>query len=247
MTLIMKIILAIGLPLLLIFYLFSMDIYHGHSKRRLISIPLIGMGVVVLAYFIINRVLPYVTGIDFFSSDLKDVLIAGFFGAGMIEEWCKLIGVMVLLYAVEKTERQYDVLLFTLSIGALFAGLENMIIPRYFKPNTLILRMFTAVPAHVIFSYIMSLLLWKMMTGKTFIRKLSLMFTALVIPAIVHAGFNYFIFFIENTEVISNGFKLGIFTLIFIFLAVFILFIRNNIIALNRSVIFNEIGDNPFE
>lgn len=243
--LILKLILAAGPSLIFIYFFVRVDIFHVQSSRRNFLILSMGSLSVLFAYVLLNIAIPLLTGINIFSEDLNQMLIAHFLAAGMLEEWSKLISVLLIVLFLEPVFRKYDIMFFTCSIGALFAALENTVIPQYFFAEVLAYRVMTAVPAHIFFSFVMSFFVIRFVNAKNLKSAVLNLFLAWMVPALIHGSYNMMTGFIRQK---GNDFNIGssavmmilsVF-LLGIFMTAFVVYLRKVLARLNDIKLFED-------
>ena len=124
------------------------------------------------------------------------------------EELLKFLVVMLIIYPNKYFDEPFDGIVYSVFVGMGFATVENLTFVLQGSASLAIMRMLSAVPAHFVFAVIMGYYLGKAKSNK----KSQLLFIALsiVIPIIIHALYDYFLF-IDFVQGVWIG---GILTLI---------------------------------
>ena len=89
-----------------------------------------------------------------------------FFGIGLIEEISKFLMFYLIGYKDENLDETYDIVLYCMLVALGFATFENILYSLEGTLSTAILRLFTAVPGHVIDGSFMGYFVCKMITTK---------------------------------------------------------------------------------
>jgi RsiW-degrading membrane proteinase PrsW (M82 family) len=178
-------------PLLIAYLIYVKDKYIKNNYKLLLQFFIIGCLLSIPAV-IIELLLdkPF----------LHNNILKWFIGVALVEEGLKYI---VLLKFKSSLIDIYDGIKYSTIMSMGFAMVENVL---YAIKNTetgfevVALRMFTAIPGHFIYGLIMGYILC---LGDTKIKyKSILVFVSLLIPVIIHGGYDYFI---------SNNNFLGLF------------------------------------
>ena len=126
-----------------------------------------------------------------FSDYVVKIDVAGFlyvfFGIAFIEEITKLTMIYLLGWKDKNLDETYDVALYSMLVALGFATFENILYCMEGDFGTAIVRLFTAVPGHVIDGAFMGYFLYKARTTK---RK-RYFFLALMVPSLTHALYDF--------------------------------------------------------
>lgn len=126
-----------------------------------------------------------------FSDYVVNIDVAGFlyvfFGIAFIEEISKLTMIYLLGWKDKNLDETYDVALYSMLVALGFATFENILYCMEGDFGTAIVRLFTAVPGHVIDGAFMGYFLYKARTTK---RK-KYFFLALMVPSLTHALYDF--------------------------------------------------------
>lgn len=129
--------------------------------------------------------------IPYFSDYVVKIDVAGFlyvfFGIAFIEEITKLTMIYLLGWKDKNLDETYDVALYSMLVALGFATFENILYCMEGDFGTAIVRLFTAVPGHVIDGAFMGYFLYKARTTK---RK-RYFFLALMVPSLTHALYDF--------------------------------------------------------
>ena len=118
-------------------------------------------------------------------------LLSSFFIVALSEEVVKLCA--LLLYPYKKTffNEPFDGIIYSVTIAMGFATFENILYAHRYGMETIILRAFTAVPAHAAFAVIMGYYVGRAkFSGK---EKNRLLTMALLMPVLIHGTYDFFI------------------------------------------------------
>ena len=110
----------------------------------------------------------------------------------LLEEGCKFLFLRGVLFRSKNFNEPFDGIVYAVMIGMGFAITENMLYVFRGQEDALLIRIFTAVPAHAIFGVLMGFFLGKVsMTNKhkTFFSAVSLLSAVLM-----HGIYDYFLF-----------------------------------------------------
>ena len=120
------------------------------------------------------------------------ILFFAFIGVALVEEALKAIGILVFPFFQPFFNEPIDGIVYTVMVGLGFATLENVLYADRFGLETVILRAFTAVPAHAAFSVIMGFFIGKAKmedSGKRWI----LFAQGIGLAVLVHGFYDFFI------------------------------------------------------
>ena len=124
-------------------------------------------------------------------ADVSQQAIHAFFIVALVEEFSKFIFVWGILYRNKNFNEPFDGIVYSVMVGMGFATFENIVYVVQNGLETAVLRMFTAVPAHAIFAILMGYYLGK---AKFEHNKSYYAIYALVVAALFHGAYDYFLF-----------------------------------------------------
>lgn len=108
------------------------------------------------------------------------------------EELLKFLVVMIIIYPNKNFDEPFDGIVYSVFVGMGFATVENLTFVLQGSASLAIMRMMTAVPAHFVFAVIMGYYLGKAKSKKK--TQLLFIFLSLLIPIMIHAVYDYFLF-----------------------------------------------------
>ena len=108
------------------------------------------------------------------------------------EELLKFLVVMLIIYPNKNFDEPFDGIVYSVFVGMGFATAENLTFVLQGSASLAILRMFSAVPAHFVFAVIMGYYLGKAKSKKK--AQFFFLFLAILIPILIHAIYDYFLF-----------------------------------------------------
>ncbi len=108
------------------------------------------------------------------------------------EELLKFLVVILIIYPNKNFDEPFDGIVYSVFVGMGFATAENLTFVLQGSASLALMRMLSAVPAHFVFAVIMGYYLGKAKRKK----KAHLLFIglALILPIIIHAIYDYFLF-----------------------------------------------------
>ena len=124
------------------------------------------------------------------------------------EEMLKFLVVILIIYPNKHFDEPFDGIVYSVFVGMGFATIENLTFVLQGSASLAILRMVTAVPAHFVFAVIMGYYLGKAKSKKK--AQLVYIFLSILIPVIIHALYDYFLFM----ESVKGVWIVGIVTLV---------------------------------
>ena len=190
MNLILLFALSTAPGLAIAFYIYERDKLDKEPMRLLVISFLLG-AVSVIPAVVIEFCAEFIgilnTG-DFLSSGPYALMV------GFAEEMCKYSFVILFAYPKKEFNEPFDGITYGVMVAMGFATLENIFYVMFDQNEpfkTALLRMFSAVPAHACFGVLMGYYigLAKFKHGKSYALK----FTAVFIPAVFHAAYDFFI------------------------------------------------------
>jgi len=175
---------AIGL------YIYFKDKYEREPISLVILSFFLGVVSVVITFilsFPINKIIP----ID--QKSLSEQAVHAFLLVALIEEFSKFIFVRWVLYPNKNFNEPFDGIVYAVSVGLGFAGLENILYVMSSSNGiaTGIMRMFTAVPAHATFAVLMGYFMGRAKCEK---GKSYLVWVGLASATLFHGAYDYFWF-----------------------------------------------------
>ncbi len=175
---------AIGL------YIYFKDKYEREPISLVILSFFLGVVSVVITFilsFPINKIIP----ID--QKSLSEQAVHAFLLVALIEEFSKFIFVRWVLYPNKNFNEPFDGIVYAVSVGLGFAGLENILYVMSSSNGiaTGIMRMFTAVPAHATFAVLMGYFMGRAKCEK---GKSYLVWVGLAAATLFHGAYDYFWF-----------------------------------------------------
>lgn len=111
-----------------------------------------------------------------------------FLGIGLIEEISKFLMMFIFGWRDENLDETYDVILYCMLVALGFATFENVLYSIDGTLSTAIMRLFTAVPGHVIDGAFMGYFVYKMKTTNKFMLNLIL---AIIVPSLTHTLYDF--------------------------------------------------------
>jgi RsiW-degrading membrane proteinase PrsW (M82 family) len=159
------------------------------------------IGLVVISFFLgvlsplitILVSLPIDAIVPIKESSLTEQAVHAFLIVALIEESSKFIFVRWVLYPNKNFNEPYDGIVYAVSVGLGFAGLENILYV-FNSDNgiaTGVMRMFTAVPAHATFAILMGYFMGK---AKFEHNKSHYTWIGLLVATLFHGAYDYFWF-----------------------------------------------------
>ena len=175
-----------GIIFCLIFYLLD----KNKNKKRTVNLIFVFLAGAIGAY--ITYRLEWHFGSyfpEFKDSNMWQILLYAIFGVAIFEEGYKWFCTSIFTFS-NKIKDKFSVIVYSVFCSAGFATFENFInyTSRLDIPN-LIQRMFTAVPNHICFAIVMGLFV-----GMAKFNKKIFYILGLIIPMLVHAFSNWFIY-----------------------------------------------------
>lgn len=189
MTEIFTYILATIPGLLIAIYIYYKDIHDKEPHKYLIMCFLFGVLSTVPAFYLERWGMSL--GYDVSESILTTAIFAFIVVAGS-EELVKYVFLRGYIYPKEEFDEPLDGIVYAVMIGMGFATAENILYASNYDLNTIIIRAFTAVPAHAAFAVIMGYYVG--MAKFSDINKVSLMLQGLIGAIILHGAYDFFIF-----------------------------------------------------
>jgi RsiW-degrading membrane proteinase PrsW (M82 family) len=137
----------------------------------------------------------YLRGITGWSSQGNPIMLFlyVFFIVACVEEGFKYLCLRLYSYRLPVFDEPYDGIMYAVAVSLGFAAVENILYVAHYGLNTGLLRMFTAVPSHVVFAICMGYFVGK---GKFIAPKPAFWQHAigLLLAISAHALYDYFLF-----------------------------------------------------
>ncbi|WP_456459755.1 PrsW family intramembrane metalloprotease [Reichenbachiella sp.] len=172
------------------YYIRQLDFFNKEKIKTTILVLCLGMCFSFLA-FPLSDIVHYTLRIEYSENTLYNLFVYCFVGIGIIEEFIKLIPVLIIIYFTKEIDEPID-LIYYASMSALgFAFIENLIYFRDLSGTIVIGRGLTSAVGHMIDSsfVIYGFILYKFNNkSKVFIIYYFLF------GAFVHALYDYFLF-----------------------------------------------------
>lgn len=217
--------LAILPGLILSWWMMRLDKYEQENRWFLLIAFAIGMAITAPAMWIETSLANM--GFDN-ASNFWAILFFAFIGVAMVEEALKAIGLLAYPFFRGFFNEPIDGIVYSVMIGMGFATLENVLYADRFGLETVILRAFTAVPAHGAFSVIMGYFFGQARFDEA--RRWSLIAKGLGFTVLTHGFYDFFIL----QELYS---WLIIFAIVILFVSVY----------LARQMIISHQENSPFK
>ena len=149
-------------------------------------------------------------------SNLFEVFIYALFGVAVFEEGLKLFFAFI-FSRLDKVKSINNIMTYCVIASCGFITIENMI---YYKVT--IGRILTSIPSHICFAIAMGLLLYK---ANNSYKSLLYLFLAFIVPSILHAIYNMFLYQGVNSLFIFSKIYLFILVIICVYI-VFRIYIK---------------------
>ena len=143
-------------------------------------------------------------------SNLFEVFIYALFGVAVFEEGLKLFFAFI-FSRLDKVKSINNIMTYCVIASCGFITIENMI---YYKVT--IGRILTSIPSHICFAIVMGLLLYKANNKSN--KSLLYLFLAFIVPSILHAIYNMFLYQGVNSLFIFSKIYLFILVIICVYI-----------------------------
>jgi len=140
----------------------------------------IGLGLLLDEYSIID------------DTNIVHQMIRAVIFVGMVEEGSKFIFLRGILFGNKRFTQPFDGIVFSVMIAMGFATSENILYIIGGGEGIVIIRMFTAVPAHAVFAVVMGFFIGEAKVFKT--SSMLYSFMALFFATLIHGYYDYFLF-----------------------------------------------------
>ena len=178
------------LPSILIILFFVKSDRFPEPTSEIIKVFFYGILLCIPAFYI-NTALDEI----YSNTNISEALIRSFLSAAPVEEVLKFTVLYSLVYKMKDFNEPIDGIVYGVSVSLGFATLENIyyvyILSDYFDTTSqslAVLRSFSAIPAHGIFGATMGYFFMKY----TFIKKQNNLALCMIVPILLHGGYNYF-------------------------------------------------------
>jgi len=180
--------LAVLPGVLICFFIYRMDKYEKEPPMHLFLCFCTGM-LIPLPVIQLEEWIQY-NGLDD-PNHLGLAILSSYLIIGLSEESVKFLATF--LYPFQKTffNEPFDGIIYAVTIAMGFATLENILYAQRFGIETVILRAFTAVPAHAAFGVIMGYYFGKAKFHPR--RRGRFLLAGLLLPVLLHGTYNLFI------------------------------------------------------
>lgn len=188
MNLALLLFLAILPGLLIVYGIYRLDLYEKESWSYLAIAFVLG---IVCCYPAIKlEFWGMEAGFDE-SNGFGRFLVFVYIIVGLSEELMKYLALVFFAYPRKFFNEPIDGIIYSVMIGMGFAIFENILYANHFGIGTILVRAFTAVPAHAVFAIFMGFFIGKAkFNSATRIKNFIL---ALVIPVLIHGTYDLFI------------------------------------------------------
>lgn len=190
--------LAVVPPLLVLFYFIRKDKFREPTKYILatfffgwaIIVPVLAIALVLQAVF---------AGIR---EPIAASFVSAFFGAGIPEELCKLM--VLILYAMRRPafDEAMDGIVYGVTVSLGFATFENIMYVLEHGYVTALLRAFTAIPMHAFAGCIMGFYVG--MAWAIPHKRAKFLVLAFLVPMILHGSYDWPILYTELAEAVPG-------------------------------------------
>ncbi len=126
------------------------------------------------------------------SGDILQTFILAFGVVGFSEELVKFVCVMLFAYPWKAFDEPLDGIVYTVMVGMGFATIENLIYSNLYGLDTVILRAFTAVPAHAAIAIFMGYHIG-LAKFRTSSKGLFHLFLGFVGAVLIHGAYDFFL------------------------------------------------------
>lgn len=173
----------------LLYYFYARDKYEKEPRRLLLKAFLLGGGLVIPVLFVEMY-------LNIFDIEELNFLTAGytaFIVAGLVEEAAKFLLFFMYIWRNREFNEMYDGIIYAVFISLGFATVENLAYVLSTGFHTAIVRSFTAVPAHALFSVAMGYYLGIAKFAKPKYRQ-RYKWLGFLTPVILHGIYDFILF-----------------------------------------------------
>lgn len=170
------------------YFIYRMDRYEKESPAHLYLSFSLGM-LITLPVIKLEEWTHYF-GLDS-TEKIWLTLVSSFIIVALSEELIKFLALLLYPYRQSFFNEPIDGIIYAVTIAMGFATLENVLYAYQYGIETIVLRAFTAVPAHASFAVIMGYFAGKARFDA--LHRRSLLGSALLFPVIIHGTYDFFI------------------------------------------------------
>ncbi|WP_405291207.1 PrsW family intramembrane metalloprotease [Algibacter sp. Ld11] len=181
---------AIAPVFLVIIYIYIKDKYEKEPKQLMLTAFLLGAIISIIITSLMYYVFDFVLLLDDHTS-LLQLFIKAFFVVGLTEEFSKYVIVRYFAQTRHAFNEPFDGIVYAVMVSMGFAATENIVYVFESGFETALLRAITAIPAHATFGILMGYFMGK---AKFSNNKIVLNLTGLLLAAIFHGTYDFFLF-----------------------------------------------------
>lgn len=181
---------AIAPVFLVIIYIYIKDKYEKEPKQLMLTAFLLGAIISIIITSLMYYVFDFVLPLDDHTS-LLQLFIKAFFVVGLTEEFSKYVIVRYFAQTRHAFNEPFDGIVYAVMVSMGFAATENIVYVFESGFETALLRAITAIPAHATFGILMGYFMGK---AKFSNNKIVLNLTGLLLAAIFHGTYDFFLF-----------------------------------------------------
>lgn len=174
----------------IILYIYLKDKYEKEPKRLLLLTFALGAVVSIIITSFIYLLADYFYPIPF-NTNVLDQFIKAFLIVGLTEEFSKYIIVRYFAQPKKAFNEPFDGIVYSVMVSMGFAATENIFYAFDGGLQTVLVRAFTAVPAHATFGILMGYFMGK---AKFSNNKAQLNLMGLLLAALFHGAYDFFLF-----------------------------------------------------
>ena len=180
--------LALAPAAAIMMYVYFKDEHEKEPIWMLLKMFAFGLGSVIVTLIISTIMGKFV---EFKRGIVWDQFLYAFFGVALVEEFSKMIFVMI-AFRSKYFNEPFDGIVYAVMVSMGFAALENVLYVSSGGISTALLRMFTAVPAHATFAVLMGYFMGKAKFEPE--RRPFLLGMALFSAMLFHGFYDFFLF-----------------------------------------------------
>ena len=167
---------------------------------------------------------------EMYESNILEVFIYALLGVALFEEGAKLF-FSFLFSSLNKVRKLSNIVTYCVVSACGFLAFENAIFySMRYGLNTSISRIFTASPMHVCCAIIMGVLLYRVIRIKKFnIKSIMNMFITLLVPCVIHALYNTFLYQNNSSIMIFSYLLLVLLVIICFIIVIRVYFLRRDL------------------
>lgn len=183
------IVLTLSPVLAIILFIYLQDIHEPEPIRQLVISFIYGVLSMLVATGITYLIYK---NIHFDKESFSDMAIKAFIVIAVVEEGAKFLFLRGILYSNKNFNEPFDGIVYSVMVGMGFALMENIIYVLNGHEGTVIVRVFTAIPAHALFAVLMGYFLGKakLESTNTALNTIS----AIGVAILAHGVYDYFLF-----------------------------------------------------